>query len=357
MTRRYAFAVVAVALVISGVGAITLIRNRKPEEPPPVALIPPSPVKLQQVTPKPVIYDWSNWDRRSSLEGPRGLHSGIAFSRKGDLLAYGTNPASRGMDGGAEIVIWNVSDARVEATLNEEASRVSAVGFSPDGSMLAVAAYPVGHVYAAKTWAVRFNLKNGDVPKSLAFTTDSKRLFYGSARSVWDMATGEEQEELVGKGAFVAASPSGSLVSASDSDCCLSHAVTGQRVGDWSDGCGGAREFSPDGKLLVLIAAPGLQCWDVTNPSKPTLRSGVERNDLNPSCLSISPDGMAVVVAAKRSDGRWEALVYSLPSLSLLYRFDEAPGFVDAAFQPRGSLLATVTPGNEIVFWQAAEKP
>jgi hypothetical protein len=145
----------------------------------------------------------------------------VAFSPDGLLLATAggrTAPgvASAGVDEAAWL--WDVATGKVVAGVAGRSGHVSAVAFSPDGSLLATA----GNGDVVRFWDVVAGRTVGCLPRrigrasSIAFSPDGSLLATAGAGNVtrlWDVATGGEVRAVTAQPARdVAFSPDGRLL-------------------------------------------------------------------------------------------------------------------------------------------------
>ncbi|HLJ91987.1 MAG TPA: hypothetical protein VKU02_02225 [Gemmataceae bacterium] len=150
------------------------------------------------------------------------------FSPDGRTLALGG--ASVSVEGGCFLTLWDVPNEKVKARLKETAEpapdwalerQVSALAFSPDGRLLAIAAPDTKlRVFDGQTGAFK-NVWEKDSAASIwiAFSPDGKMLASVSRRDktvkLWDVQTAKVQRILRGNKSWVTAgtfSPDGTLL-------------------------------------------------------------------------------------------------------------------------------------------------
>ncbi len=221
------------------------------------------------------------------------------------------------------VQIWQLSDGNLIDSFQENTStagRVSAVSFSPNGQLLAVAHEGNGGGAALTLWDVngavytqRYSI-NAHLwsVNDVAFSPDSAWLASAGGDKVirvWDVNTGKVIEELKGH----------------------TREVT-------------SVAFSPDGKLLASAANDGtVRLWRAaggrllrTQHHKPPDQGG------GVHCVAFSPDGQFL------ASGGGDLRLWRVSDGLLLHVFEEGANSV--SFSPDGSLLAAAS-GNEIALW------
>jgi RNA polymerase sigma factor (sigma-70 family) len=221
----------------------------------------------------------------------------ILFSPDGKFLAAGDNRGGVGL--------WTVGGKKVrrfqessppDAVLVRGSSR--ALAFSPDGKSLAAANGPVVCLWetASGNEVRRFTVSQGWV-SALAFAPDGKTLAAANGEDVvrcWEVATGKERRQLVGKG---------DRVERLEPD--------GWRSTSWGWGVNlfTALCFSRNGKTLVAGRADGtLYVWDLAGDRPPRKVYGHKEGVTD---LALSPDGKALASASADST----VLVWDLAAL------------------------------------------
>ena len=245
--------------------------------------------------------------------------SAVAFSPAGTLVASAT-AASRG-----SLRLW---DAATGMTVREfDAGPVSSLAFSPDGTMLAVGHRPAESQFGVVTlWDVasgteirHFTADESDV-HALAFNPAGTLLASGGNNMkarLWDATSGRMVKELPGHTAAIA-----------------------------------SLAFSPDGTRLAASAWDGTALvWLIdTGAILATLSTGA--NEIN--SVAFSPDGTVVAVGYGRNRGGvmlWDT------ATSAVLAAPEVPGggVRQIAFSPDGAVLATAN--ERLRLWGVRASP
>lgn len=109
-----------------------------------------------------------------------------------------------------------------------------------------------------------------------------------------------------------------------------------------------ANSFSPDGSLLQIGLAKGVQLWDVRDPAKPVLAATVP-TDSTPNATSFAPKSPWLIVATEGGEvSVWNVADPTRPSR--IHQFlDARSGLNGAAISPDEKTL--VAGGGDEVFW------
>ncbi len=243
--------------------------------------------------------------------------SAVAFSPDGSLLA------TAGASSGSGIVsLWNVGwdGMKHRSTLLRWSSAAVAVAFSPDGSVLAAGCEDgTLHLLAMqagaseRTWPA-----HGSRVNSIAFSPDGKRLASAGKSEVilWDLPLRQLQ-------------PVGSPL------------VSGEPVYSLA--------FDPaSGDLAVGYADGAIRLWDVAGQQSVVLAGPGEGEPANG--LAFSPDG--AWLAAGGAGGT--VTLYDLINRQPRYLTGPAGAVEDVAFSPDGGWLAAANRDQSIRVWHLA---
>jgi WD40 repeat protein len=231
--------------------------------------------------------------RSTALENDFGLNRTLAFSPKGDRLAFGTT--SSGAKVQSALTVWDAAGKEL-LNLDGEGVVFGGVAFSPDGTRVAAVSCPgdwaaLPTMMTVRVWEIgtgrqllttQATAANG--VSAMTFSPDGTRLAVvcGSDRQlshvfVWDATTGNEcarWQGPKGRGRGLAFSLDGRQVAAVVSNL---RDLGELMVGDIASGglrklgrAGGAVAFSPDGARLAAYSAlwpqsAEVSLWDVAS--------------------------------------------------------------------------------------------
>jgi WD40 repeat protein len=250
------------------------------------------------------------------------LWPAVAIDRAGRLLAsscfkYVGNTAQR------HVRLWSLPDGKPVGQIATEADSITALAFSPDGTLLAVARYSTVRLWDLQTRLCRFALQHRIDANEVAFRPDGKVLASAGARSVfiWELAHGELRGTLKdhqGNVKGLAYSPDGKYLASVGLDGVVvlrdsqTHEVVGQR--DLDIGKLGALCWRADSAALfvggkMLIAQCGVeellgQKQVKSRPrGEPLSLSGHVRKV---TALCYSRDGRMLASGSKRQLNIWD---------------------------------------------------
>lgn len=203
--------------------------GKKPDDvAPTVTTAPPKrrklPVSLMTAAvPPPGILDTGKPDRlQLSLRiGPLSPVTAVTFSPDGTLLAVGSY---------GRVTVWNLSDVKPVKVLTSVLGAVHDLRFSPDGALLAVgggqpSAQGDLRLFQVADWKLKGVLRgHDDVIASMAFRPDGKKLVSASfdkTLRIWDLSTLKSEATLEPHSDFVYAvaySPDGKTLASASKD-------------------------------------------------------------------------------------------------------------------------------------------
>jgi WD40 repeat protein len=293
----------------------------------------------------------------TTLRGRRQGAVRVAFSPDNSILAS-ASPA----DG--IVKLWNLNTGRARVAIR--AQMISALSFSPDGSMLAFGGYDGSlRLCDVATGLEHANLSghSGNI-RAIAFTPDGKTLASnGQDRviGIWDLSTGQKRTSLSlnsvpGWNRGLALSPNGKLLAA---------AYDNHTVKLWEVATGKERmtlknmqvlsvAFSPDGKTLATGSGndfaddgiPTIKLWDLNSGKETATIRGPTGWVLS---LVFSPDGKSLAWATGSRIAVWMD-VETKNQLALPHM--GAVGCV--AFSPDGKKFVTGSEDASVKVWDAS---
>jgi hypothetical protein len=320
----------------------------------------------------------------------------LSFSLDGKSLATVTRDANAEPgDSGAKIAVrlWDVQSGSVKRTVAEDKIKVentyAGVGLSADGKTVAAPAFGKTFdkrfnreivelwlvLWDAETGKIRHKLKHGLEVRALGFSPDGKMVASGSgcggiegdfeSVKLWDLKTGRLLRSLKTKdleAVKVAFAPDGKLLAVVH-DPVLDHSRWSAEVTLWDPALGKSQTlpdsagveviaFSPDGKTLMGAARTKLRVWDVT-----TCKT-IQASDLNTgfsdkagSALTLSPDGKTLAISGKQDEKHVIAL-YDVKTAKRTQTLQGGEGLIwPLSFSPDGNTLAGGSSDETIYLW------
>jgi WD40 domain-containing protein/NACHT domain-containing protein/heterokaryon incompatibility protein (HET) len=231
-----------------------------------------------------------------TLEGHTSSVSAVAFSPDGSIVASGSNDET--------IKLWDTRTGTEQATLKGHSGSVRAVAFSPDGSIVASGSNDKTiKLWDTRTGTEQATLKgHSDWVSAVAFSPDGSIVASGSndkTIKLWDTRTGTEQATLKGHSDSVSAvafSPDGSIVASGSNDETIklwdtrtgTEQATLKGHSDWVS----TVAFSPDGSIVASGSNDEtIKLWDTRTGTKQATLKG---HSDSVSAVAFSPDGSIV---------------------------------------------------------------
>jgi WD40 repeat protein len=192
-----------------------------------------------------------------------GRVSAIGFSPDGTVLAAG-GQMLKWTDGKTSlegIQLWDLATQQLRGTLGSKAVR--AIAFSPDGKFLAGGSSST-RVWDLATQKLVHTLDSGELT-ALRFTSDSKTLVTGSSRiKVWQPSSGQLLQTLNSGTLSLALSPDGQLFATTSGGSVYlwrwpTRQVFGSLRGSWFSNL--VIDFAQNGQVLISGSSDGLRLW------------------------------------------------------------------------------------------------
>jgi WD40 repeat protein/DNA-binding SARP family transcriptional activator len=260
--------------------------------------------------------------------------------------------------------VWDVNTSAILLTLRYPEGEMRSVAWSPDGTQIATASDEVITIWDTSTGAELRTLLGHTAPigKWIAWSPSGDRLATSSLDGivkVWDARTWQEiytfpdyeGPESLWKALSLFWSPSGERicgVSIRDGKATIWDVTTGESLTLDMGGYMNNAAWSPDGKHVVTVGAPGVQLWDATTgESQPILFDQSWSN-----YAMWSQDGMRIVTASDDGIGRvWDVATGEV--MLSLYSQESSSGLWKAVYSPNESFIATANFDGTAAVWDA----
>jgi WD40 repeat protein len=278
------------------------------------------------------------------------------------------------------VLVWDLTTRRILTRIGGYSSVVTAVAFSPDGTMLAVASDAdeiVGKnfataiswggskvkVYDPRTGMLLANLSGYGSVRTVAFSPDGKTLATADCEQtirLWDVVSWAEQGVIEANTIFsegLAFSPDGkTLATAGYDETVQLWDVATKRplalLGGHKRGIN-SLAFSPDSTLLAS-AAEGVKIWDLRRRK---MLASLPCDSEHANCVAFSPDGKVLAIG----ECWWNCIdPFFYPTVRLWDvtsgKLSEGLGWhnggaICLAFSPDGKTLATGDGAGVIRLW------
>lgn len=286
-----------------------------------------------------------DYTRFSLPEGADSI-SAIQYSQDGKLLAIAS---------GSGIWLYNIDNGEELPSLKRYIEGISSVSFSPDGKTLAGGSGREIRLLDVNTGAYRWPLKGHTTfVWSVSFSPDGKTLASGSRDKtirLWDVQTGTRKHGLIGHTAEVLSvsfSPDGKTLASGGWDATVRvwDVKTGapKRILKGYSGSTNNLSFSPDGKTLASGNGREIRLWDAKTGS---LKRTLKGHPGTVNSVSFSPDSKTL------ASGGWDKtiLFWDVKTGGHKYALiGHTDNIRSVSFSPDGKTLASGS-GKEIRLW------
>jgi serine/threonine protein kinase/WD40 repeat protein len=265
--------------------------------------------------------------------------------------------------GYTELLSWDLSSSRPAAVAKETNSGwVTALTYSPDGSLVAVASWRSAdqreiEIRDAGTCKLRCRLTVPQIVRALAFDPTSAQLASGDDAGnvfVWDLAISHPVQQFATGSAvysIIFLDHPRSLVTHGRDALVHFNLQSGKRERQVELGGGGIRKLVTDPQQTRLVV--GFVSGAIGSLSLPDVTPGprIEKaHEGNVDCMALSPDGGLLATA---SDHR--VVLREARSFETLLRFPLWDGTLrNLTFDATGRRLAIVGTGSDVDLWDLA---
>jgi WD40 repeat protein/3',5'-cyclic AMP phosphodiesterase CpdA len=284
------------------------------------------------------------------LTGHTGVVTAVVFSPDGTLIATASDDHTAR--------IWDPTTGNHHTTLTGHTDAANAVAFSPDGTLVATAsADNTVRIWDPISGHHHITLTGHDSAVTAVEISPDGMLLATTSRDrtvrIWDLITGNHHITLIGHDHWVTAvafSPDGTLVATASLDRTVRiwDPTTGNHHTTLTghDSYVTAVRFSPDGTLLATASADHTaRIWDPTTGNHHTTLTG-HTDAVN--AVAFSPDGTLIATASLDHTARiWNPTTGN--------HHTTLTGHTDAvnavAFSPDGTLIATASLDHTARIW------
>lgn len=251
----------------------------------------------------------------------------------------------------------------------KKAKAVTAVAWSPDGALIAVARFAEVQLLNAATRQPVANLpKQPGKVNSVKFSADGKLLVIASGvtglrghATLWDVSENKVVREFPGHRDILYAatlSPDGKLLATGsyDRQIILWNAETGEQVRAFKGHNDAIYDvaFNPAGTALASASGDQtVKLWQVSTGIRLDTLSQPLKEQL---CVSFTPDGQAVVAGGVDNRLRvWKFMSAEVPQINPIQisRFAHEGPLVQLAFSKDGQRLVSVSEDRTVKLWDA----
>jgi WD40 repeat protein/tRNA A-37 threonylcarbamoyl transferase component Bud32 len=280
--------------------------------------------------------------------------SALAFSPDGKMLAVAI--------GDRTVKVWDVIRRQELATLGGHTNSIFCVAFSPDGTLLATGGMDeTVKLWDVAAWRERASLRgNLGWARSVGFSPDGRFLAVGSSHGpivLWDVKTrqavgilkGHRTGHLVFSLAF---SPSGEVLASGsmDNTVRLWNTTTRQERAVLKGHNHWVRSlaFSPDGKILATGSEDAtVRLWDLATRQAPII---IRAHKLKVTAVAFSPDGKLLATASTDNIVKlWDTTTWQERAT-----IKGHTGISSIAFSPDSQRLATGGGDQTVKLWDVA---
>ncbi|KAF5658363.1 G-protein beta WD-40 repeat-containing protein [Fusarium heterosporum] len=295
----------------------------------------------------------SVWDSHlQTLEGHSGTVKSLSYSPDGKFLASASDDRT--------VRVWNATSGTHLTTFEGHTKAIWGVKYSPDGLFLASrSADHTVRIWDMISWTLKHTIPirlDSSWPDLFSFTPDSQLLVIvddDNTIQIWCTRTGTHQRTIVPSGIVSATglSPSGQFVASASNDGSVhvwslvsgtTQHILETRVTDIK-----SIVFSPNCQLLVLVSRVGrIYLWDTSSVAQACM---FDSAILDVRRIIISSDSQLLVTVDYCGLVQiWSTKTGRLDEIS---SFNMKSMVSDIAFCPDNQVLALVSSGNTIKFW------